>query len=45
MSEPTPPPMPGWVKGMAIAVGLFVVLFAILHFTGVTSGHGPSMHA
>lgn len=39
-----PPGMPRWVKAGAVVLGLLILLFLILHLTGVVSGHGPGQH-
>ena len=53
MSEPgprsdaarqTPPRMPRWVKVSAIVVGLLLLVFLVLHLTGVAGQPGPGRH-
>lgn len=39
-----PPGMPRWVKIGLVVFALLVLLFAVLHLTGVVSGHGPGGH-
>lgn len=38
------PGTPRWVKGLGIAAALLILLFIILHLSGVTGGHGPGRH-
>ena len=41
----TPPGMPRWVKVTAIVVGVLILLFLVLQFTGVAGDHGPGRHS
>jgi hypothetical protein len=36
-----PPGVPRWLKIGAAVVGILILLFVLLHVTGVISGHGP----
>lgn len=41
----SPPRMPRWVKWPGIIIGVLVLLFLIVRFTGLDGGmHGPGRH-
>ena len=40
----TPPRMPRWVKIPGIVVGVLILVFLLLHLTGVAGQHGPGRH-
>ncbi|TMR99828.1 hypothetical protein [Nonomuraea basaltis] len=49
MAQPTPergspPRMPRWLKTTGIVVGVLLLLFAVLQFTGLGGEHGPGRH-
>ena len=39
-----PPRMPRWVKWPAVIVGVLILLFLVLRFTGLAGEHGPGRH-
>ena len=39
-----PPPTPGWVKVLGLAVALLVLLIVLGAVTGLAGGHGPRVH-
>jgi hypothetical protein len=43
-SRPSEPGMPLWVKISLIVVAASVLLFVVLHLTGVIRGHGLGPH-
>ena len=40
----TPPGIPRWVKIAGLVIGLLIVIFVVLHVTGVAGKPGPGQH-
>jgi hypothetical protein len=40
----SPPRVPRWVKWSGIIVGILLLVFLVLRFTGIGGEHGPGRH-